>query len=159
MNVLFVCTGNTCRSSMAEGLFRHMINEKGLEGEISVESAGVFAVSGEPASLQAIEAMGRQSIDISNHKSRQLTKEMIENANLIIAMTNNHKRAIISMSNNAIDKTFTLTEYSYDDTRKHNDIMDPFGAPVHEYEKCLMEIKNALNIILEKLIENSEEEN
>lgn len=157
MNVLFVCTGNTCRSSMAEGLFRDMVNKKGLQDRIKVESAGVFAASGEPASNQSIEAMERQSIDISNHKSRQLTKDMIDNADIIFTMTSNHKRAIISMHNKAMNKTFTLTEYAYGKERS-TDIMDPFGAPVKVYEKCLIEIKNALNIILEKLNDKIEED-
>ena len=158
MNILFVCTGNTCRSSMAEGLFRHMIIENGLEDEINVESAGVYALSGESASNQAIEAMRKQSIDISNHRSRQLTKEMIENADLILTMTNSHKKAILSMDNRAREKTYTLTEYAYGEGR-NTDIMDPYGAPVQVYEKSLIEIKNALIKILEKInIKNKEEE-
>lgn len=150
--VLFVCTGNTCRSSMAEGLLKDLIIKKGLQDKIKVESAGVFAVSGGPASPQAIEAMKRQSIDISNHRARQLTKDIIDKADLILAMTNNHKRAIISMNKDAADKTFTLTEYAYEDKGKHKDIMDPFGAPVEEYERCSIEIKDALMNIIEKLI-------
>ncbi|WIV12203.1 low molecular weight protein arginine phosphatase [Proteiniborus sp. MB09-C3] len=156
--ILFVCTGNTCRSSMAEGLFRDMINKKGLQKEFNVESAGVFAATGESASSQAIEAMERQSIDISDHKSRQLTKEMIDNADLILAMTNDHKRAIISINDKSIHKTFTLTEFAYENMEKHRDIRDPYGAPVEEYEKSLMEIKNALINIIEKLAEKNEEE-
>ncbi|WP_352419511.1 low molecular weight protein arginine phosphatase [Proteiniborus sp.] len=156
--ILFVCTGNTCRSSMAEWLFRHMVEEQGLQDEINIESAGVFAATGESASLQAIEAMEKHSIDISSHKSRQLTKEMLDKADLILAMTNRHKRAIATISNNAIDKTFTLTEYAYKDKGKHDDIMDPYGFPVEEYEKCLIEIKKALINVMEKLTEKNEEE-
>ncbi len=156
--VLFVCTGNTCRSSMAEGLFRDMVKNRGLQDELNIESAGVFAASGQPASPQAIEAMKRQSIDINNHKSRQLTKQMIEKADLILTMTNNHKRAIISMDSEAVGKTFTLNEYAHENKSKHRDIMDPYGFPVEEYEKSLIEIKNALINVIEKLTEKNGEE-
>ncbi len=156
--ILFVCTGNTCRSSMAEGLFRDMVKNRGLQDELNIESAGVFAASGQPASSQAIEAMKRQSIDINSHRARQLTKEMIEKADLILTMTNNHKRAIISMDSEAAGKIFTLSEYAYEDKTKHTDIGDPYGFPVEEYEKSLMEIKNALINVIEKLtIKNGEE--
>lgn len=143
---------------MAEGLFRDMVKKQGLQDEINIESAGIFAAPGEPASLQAIEAMERQSIDISGHKSRQLTKEMLDRADLILAMTKNHKRAIASISSKSIHKTFSLTEYAYEDKGKHTDIRDPYGFPVHEYEKSLIEIKNALINVLEKLTKKNEEE-
>lgn len=143
---------------MAEWLFRDLLEKRGLQDKINVESAGVFAANGEPASMQAIEAMERQSIDISNHKSRQLTKEMLDKADVVLAMTNRHKRAIKSINSNVVSKTFTLTEYAYEDKSKHTEIMDPYGAPVEVYEKSLLEIKNALINIIEKLTNKTEEE-
>lgn len=154
MNILFVCTGNTCRSSMAEWLFKDIIAKYGLEDKINVESAGIFAIQGQPASPQAVEVMKKQSIDMTNHRSKQLTKEKIKKADLILTMTNSHKNAVISMDLKAADKTFKLNEYAYEDKERHTDIMDPFGASVEIYEKSFKEIEKALINIVEKLKAN-----
>ncbi|SDZ33913.1 protein-tyrosine phosphatase [Proteiniborus ethanoligenes] len=156
--ILFVCTGNTCRSSMAEGIFRDMIKKRNLENVIKVESAGVYAATGQPASPQAIDAMKNKAIDISSHKARQLTKEMLQNADLILTMTKSHKRSILGMDESLKQKTYTLTEYAYKDLENHADILDPYGLPVEEYEKSLIDIEKALKNVIDKLYKKIKEE-
>ncbi len=152
MNILFVCTGNTCRSSMAEALFNDMLKQiENKYDKIKVSSAGIFAVDDMPASSQAIIAMKSRGIDLKKHKSKVLTKQMIEDADLILTMTARHKNSILGLDSNAKGKVFTLKEYSNSDEQDLKDICDPFGQPVEKYMETAKEIKDALEKVLRKI--------
>ncbi len=152
MNILFVCTGNTCRSSMAEALLKDMIKEKGSKSdEMNIYSAGIFAIEDMGASSQAVIAMENRGIDLTKHKSRLITKEMIEDADLILTMTVRHKKLIHEIESSAKGKVFTLKEYAGSDPKIPLDITDPFGQPVDEYNKTADEIRGALLKVLEKI--------
>lgn len=131
--ILVICTGNTCRSPMAEALIRERLGELGVN--VRVSSAGIFA-DGSPASDNSRVAMAEVGIDISYHKSRQVTKEMIENADLILTMTNGHKITVLSAVPQAAGKVFTLAEYSGEE----RDVTDPFGGSIDDYRYCRNEI-------------------
>src|SRR5204863_8552192 len=90
-SVLFVCTGNICRSPIAEGLFRRMI---GNRKDIEVASAGVHAVNGQPPSLYAVQVCQQDTVDISGFRSQPLTNELVERATHIFAMTGAHLETI-----------------------------------------------------------------
>ena len=149
MKLLFVCTGNTCRSSMAEGLFKDMLKSLGKDNEISVSSAGIYAMNNQSASENAIIAMKNNLVDISNHRSKQITMEMIEESDIILTMTNGHKQAILQASPGMNSKVFTLKEFVGLD----GDIADPFGGSIEIYEESLKDIKIALQRLAQKLIE------
>jgi protein arginine phosphatase len=112
MNVLFVCTGNTCRSPMAEALLR----EKG-KGKFNVKSAGVYAGNGAVMSSNASKALSERKIK-DTHQSQAVSDYLISWADLILTMTENHKYALVNKWPSAVNKTYTLKEYVLDDEEK-----------------------------------------
>lgn len=111
--ILFVCTGNTCRSSMAEYIFNDLIEDESYE----VQSAGVSAREGETVSPQAEQVMAEKGIDISEHEAQELTEELIIEADLILTMTHQHKKSILNMFPKNKEKVFTLKEFVKDESR------------------------------------------
>lgn len=135
MNVLFVCTGNTCRSPMAAALFNKIAVERNLD--VRIESAGLFANDGDTATTEAVVAMKKYGIDLLGHHAQPINTELIEKSDLILTMTGAHK---LVLAQTAPDKTYTLCEYAGEDA----DIPDPFGGDVAEYEECAEKIYELL---------------
>lgn len=140
--ILFVCTGNTCRSAMAAA----MMNDIAIKNDIDIliDSAGVFAQIGERATDEAIRAMSKRGIDLGEHRTKPLTDELIDMADIILVMSAAHKQLIEPM---AEGKTYTLLEYAGSD----GDIADPYGGDDEEYENTASDIYDALTDIAEKL--------
>lgn len=152
-SVLFVCTGNSCRSVMAEGLLKKYLKELGKE-TIEVDSAGVMNYSGQPPTPETIEVMNKEGIDVSSHRSKNLTRNLIEGADLILVMERMHKDMVVSMVPEASPKTYLLTEFGIDEKgrgSKKYGVQDPLGMSMEGYRICLGVIKNQIERIARKL--------
>ena len=137
--LIFVCTGNTCRSPMAEGLLRSLL---GADCGWEISSAGVCAGNGYPASQNAVEAMREKGIDIAIHRSRHLSPELIEKADLLVTMTRGHRDAILSIAPESEGKVFLLKSFGI--AQCAADIYDPVGEALDVYRRVRDEIDAAL---------------
>jgi glycine hydroxymethyltransferase len=150
--VLFVCTGNVCRSPMAEGIFRHAVNDR---GSYRVVSAGLGAIDGQPPSYHAVQAVRELGIDISGQRSRMLTPDLIEEADYIFGMTHSHIDTVMMMYPHASEKTFLLREFDETLDLFEKDISDPIGGSYDIYVNCRDQIEQGIASIL-KFLEQGE---
>jgi RpiB/LacA/LacB family sugar-phosphate isomerase len=139
--ILFICTGNVCRSPMAEALFRRAAAGR---GEFRVFSAGLGAVDGQPPTAHSVTAMRELGMDISGQRSRMLTTDLVRQADYIFGMTHSHVDTIALLYPPAAEKTFLLREF--DDTLEEfeKDISDPIGGSYEVYENCRDQIEQGI---------------
>lgn len=138
--ILFICTGNTCRSPMAEGLFRAHEGEQ--KTGLAASSAGLFTQGGLPASDNARAAAKERGADLSAHRSRMLTPELAREARYLVCMTGAHYDRLCELFPDCTDKIFTLLP---------TDISDPFGGDLETYRRAAAEIDAGVCAIIERL--------
>ncbi len=134
--IMFICSGNTCRSPLAEGLFKKYLQEKNIT-DIEVGSAGVGAFPGDAVSINSILVAGSRGIDISDHRARNVNPEHLITTDLFFCMSESHK-AVLSRHCDS-EKIFVLN------------IADPFGRPIEVYEECAKQLENKFPEILERI--------
>jgi protein-tyrosine-phosphatase len=144
-DVVFICTGNVCRSPMAEGFYRHQTKS---DENIRVGSAGISAFDGQAASQHSVDVMKQEGIDISNHASRMLTPDIVGEASHIFGMTRTHRDAVQMMFPEAREKVFVLREFLVGpDADFDLDVSDPIGGSLEEYIRTRNLIKEALDSV------------
>ncbi|MFO1478118.1 MAG: ribose 5-phosphate isomerase B [Verrucomicrobiota bacterium] len=146
--VLFVCTGNVCRSPMAEGIFRHAVQG---HGNYRVLSAGLGAAEGQPPSAFAVQAVKELGLDISAQRSRMLTPELVQQADFIFGMTHSHVDTVALLYPHAAEKTFLLREFDETLDTFEKDISDPIGGSYEVYLTCRDQIEQGIFSILQYL--------
>ncbi|MDD4909752.1 MAG: L-threonylcarbamoyladenylate synthase [Candidatus Omnitrophica bacterium] len=146
--VLLVCTGNTCRSVMAEGLLKQKTKDR---LSVEVVSAGISALSGMPATAETLSLLSKEGIDMSGHKSRRVSMDMLKSADLILVMERIHKERIKEMAPEIENKVFLLKEFAKIKDG-NSDIKDPIGGSIDTYMNIFYIIKDTIERISKTIL-------
>lgn len=139
--IIFVCTGNTCRSPMAEIIAKDIFNRRKIN--INVISRGIAVYFPSEASENSIKALEKYNLDLSKHTAKQIEQSDIVSSNLILTMTNQHKAFVKKMAGDNIN-VFTLKEYI---KVGNDDISDPYGGDILDYQKCADELYSYIEML------------
>lgn len=152
--ILIVCTGNVCRSPMAAGLLQHRLASAGLESRYEVRSAGTWATTGSPAAAYARQVMAERGIDISEHRSRDISAEDVAGVDLILVMTEAQREALLAEFPGARSKTYLLSEM----IGKRYDIADPYGSGRAYYEYCAEDLSSIIEVGFGRILRLADED-
>ncbi len=161
-HILFVCTSNICRSFLAEYILKDMLEKADEEGKLNkrdykISSAGLFAIEDDEAGSPAVKVLEENYgiEDSDKHRAKQLDRELLEESDLVIAMSDSHQQAIEDAFSDTVSKTYTLNELAYGDKGLDGnlDIDDPYRGDEDDYEECASDIKKALELAFDKIIE------
>lgn len=142
MKIMFICTGNICRSAMAHAMLDKKVKEENKD--IQVFSCGVYAEDGDGPTAEAIETMREYGVDLRTHRATNIRNSKIEDMDIILCATIRHKNSVISMYPNLKEKVYTMKEYAgY--PQNNLDIDDPWGYGIEVYRKCAKEIEDCIN--------------
>lgn len=150
--VMFVCTGNICRSAMAHGYMQEKVNRAYDKNNYLISSCGIYAVTGEKSTNNAVLAMKDYNVNLENHRATNINDIDIENYDIILCMTMQHKRNVLELFPKLIGKVFTLKEY-VNSNEVYKDIDDPWGLNLQVYKDCAKVIVENVDKLILKLEE------
>jgi len=147
--IVFICTGNICRSAMAHGYMQKKLKDVGLEEKYIIESAGTNAYTGDRATDFACEVMKKYDTDLSNHRATYIEESDINEADIILCMTQSHKVKVLNRYPKLEEKVYTLKEYLGE--TDYIDIDDPWGYSLDVYKECAREIVYYVDKLIKKI--------
>jgi protein-tyrosine-phosphatase len=146
MNLLFICSGNTCRSPLAEALARKVASSRGID-DVNVASAGTNAIDGVPATDEALLVGMERGVDLTGHRSRQLTPAIVSEADLIFVMTPGHLEQVKQMGGRG--KVHVIDEYASEGSE--NGVADPYGGDLEAYRHTADALEDHLERVFDRL--------
>ena len=153
MKIMFICTGNICRSAMAEKMLKKKLEDK-QKTDIEVYSCGVHAQNGDIPTYEAKEVMKDEyEIDMRGHRATNILNSNVKEMDLVLCASVSHKVAVLDIYPELEGKVFTMKEYVLYDREYHDkvNIKDPWGYDIETYRSCVAEIEECLNLLLEKI--------
>ncbi len=147
MRVLFVCTGNTCRSPMAEAIARQFASERALD-DVTVASAGTSAWDGAPASDGALLVALEHGLDLNTHRAQVLTRELVGGADLILVMSPHHRERALVLGGDG--RTHLLTDFAARSTAGRP-VQDPFGGELDAYRATFEELAKEIGLVIDRI--------
>jgi len=156
-NIVLICSGNSCRSPIAEGLLKRKLPEN-LRDFVNITSAGTLGINGSPATPFAVQVAQEFGADISHHRSRGLTGELIHESDVIFVLANDHKKILLSHFPELSENIFLLKSFDRNHKKNYDEnIYDPIGGSLETYRECAAIINEEINRIwprLQMLIES-----
>jgi protein-tyrosine-phosphatase len=150
--VLAVCTGNLCRSPMAEGILRHLVERHGLSDRIEVASAGTWAPLGQPATPLAVRAAARHGIQIDGHRSRPASAAVLRDSDLLLCMEPVHLEDLLAKVPELLSKAFVLTTFADPEEGAPEGVIDPYGSDATQYEATFEELDHLLRVAFPRVL-------
>ena len=145
--IMFVCTGNICRSAMAEKLLKKKVCDKRIENKFFICSSGIYAYPDDRSTYEAIKIMKDEyEIDLSEHRATAVRDSNIDDMDLVLCMTNAHKQSLVSIYPNLENKIFLVKDY----VGLFGEVADPYGGRLEIYSECAKELDYYLDLLLEK---------